>query len=300
MHYLERVRNTQAFLAGGPCVRCHKPRGFDKQAFKGQGESSLCLTCYNRLARLKARGTPEPTVEEDAKARAGCANCGLAEWSRARGTLCFHGFGEDRRCDGCFFYRAGNDGVERPREERGNNPAAQGMDGCQNPRCGVPETTPIKFHGLGPYRRCRRCYDTVSATGRERTPRSNGSTGPKGRNLRPEEKMGCQNPNCLLPESANTKGNFTGGGPNRRCLACRTYKSRNEDRERPAELFIAKVKDGCKNPHCMKPEPESKKEAQNFRGDGDDRRCNACRLWLKKHHVERGAVVDISGDGDGG
>jgi hypothetical protein len=301
MHGRERIRQTQSFLAGGPCVRCSKPRGYMKVNFSGSGDSSTCYSCRNRISKLKRKGKPIPTVEEDAANYCGCANCGRAEWSGPPRILQFIGLGKDRRCDACFYYRAGNDGNERPRDEwyavlclkssaklltwisRDNNPVPQGMDGCKNPHCGLPESAPAgqPFHGVGIYRRCRNCRQTIRQYGRERIP------DPVNFPMAPEMKTGCGN--CGAPEPPEgSKKVYCGRGKARRCPKCYNWSLINGGKERPPHLWDSskekppreinlKGKDGCKN--CGEPENGGK----TFSGLGEERRCMTCYDFRRKN-----------------
>jgi hypothetical protein len=119
VHGQKRIRESEKFLAGGPCIWCEKPRGYGKANFTGNGATSICSSCDSLICKLKQKGTPAlaDAVKEHTSRRRGCAHCLRGEWSGAPMTLHFFGVGLERRCDACYFYRAGHDGVERPDEE---------------------------------------------------------------------------------------------------------------------------------------------------------------------------------------
>ncbi|KAK4031822.1 hypothetical protein C8A01DRAFT_21022 [Parachaetomium inaequale] len=215
-------------------------------------------------------------------------NCGRGEWTGPPGTLCFHGFGEERRCDACYFSRIGNDGQERPSEEWYvvlQYPYT-GMNGCGNPLCAAPEAAGTMFHGIGIYRRCNPCHQYIAYSGRERNPAQLAQTKQnrreqrtlKGASTIPAElRTGCQNPNCLKPEPVIlVGGDFVGKGAERRCKRCYIHRQKHKNERTPEPEM---VKDGCKNPNCL----VSEEGAKILHGSGEERRCQACYMFKRRN-----------------
>jgi hypothetical protein len=152
IHYYQQLKESEFWLSGGPCVRCHRPRTWKRTRFTGRESTSTCAVCTARISPARRKGLPIPSVEEDAKNRMGCASCGLPEWATDK--VWFTGLGEGRRCRPCSTGRTREFGGESvPWTERvGNN-------GCRNPACLLPEEKVGKDgRGGGIDRRCMRCY----------------------------------------------------------------------------------------------------------------------------------------------
>ena len=92
-----------AWIALGPCARCHRKREGTKTPFTMIEGISTCQHCIHRLALRARAGKPPVTVEEDARNHGGCAWCGAEEFE-FKGQV-FYDMGEDRRCRNCFVYR---------------------------------------------------------------------------------------------------------------------------------------------------------------------------------------------------
>jgi hypothetical protein len=118
----EKRRADPVWLANGPCIRCYRPRGFDKAPFTGQGPTSICFKCnvavYRRLREdgesIQAEDLQElrdSIIDEGARERGGCAWCGAKEFGFAGQR--FHDLGEARRCEDCFMHRKRHEDLER-------------------------------------------------------------------------------------------------------------------------------------------------------------------------------------------
>ncbi len=150
--------------------------------------------------------------------------------------------------------------------------------GCRH--CGIGEwELPLiyrngyaAFHGDGEARRCHACFMYHERNGVERP----------SEDWRSElVSKGCAN--CFEPEPEKPTVAWFGRGNERRCPTCIQYR-RNHKQERPESLFAVPprqpmVKDGCKNPNCMRTEEEMSKGVYS----GDDRRCARCRMHTKAH-----------------
>jgi hypothetical protein len=97
-------------------------------------------------------------------------------------------------------------------------------------------------------------------------------------------KDGCKNPACLRPEAE--AGMAIGFGDERRCGRCyghwKLYEIEWPNKKDGGMKIVEKVKDGCKNPACLRPEAE----VGQGRGLGDERRCGRCYKHQKKHKVD--------------
>ncbi len=101
-HFQEKRKLDPKWMSGGPCIRCHEPRGLTGQAFSGEGSNSMCSHCS---ATRRSQGAAFD-VETYAQQHQGCQHCGVGEWDVVGSAkLVFHGLGEHRRCQACFFYR---------------------------------------------------------------------------------------------------------------------------------------------------------------------------------------------------
>jgi hypothetical protein len=107
---------TPNYLAGGQCIRCHRPRDTNEAApYYGYGPTSRCQSYAKAITLGERNGRPNDT-EEHARQRGGCAYCGVEEWWwTSSPSTQFEGFGEARRCKACFSYRLEH-GVERDSE----------------------------------------------------------------------------------------------------------------------------------------------------------------------------------------
>ncbi len=60
-HYRAQQREDPVWLAGRPCVRCDRPRGYKKTNFTGRGARSVCHQCTKKyIAARRPRGKPLP------------------------------------------------------------------------------------------------------------------------------------------------------------------------------------------------------------------------------------------------
>ena len=145
---------------------------------------------------------------------------------------------------------------------------AQRYGGCG--LCGKPEWPNHQrwFKGFGKDRRCGDCYHRF------------GTQGDRGAL---EESDACFNCGRQKDGTAHLQGK----GPERRCRDCRDFRRRT-GRERPREVEEKRrdrgVKEGCKNPKCLRPEGVG--AASGWRGSGLKRRCSRCRNHLARFKTE--------------
>jgi len=273
-HRMRQQQKDPTWLAGGDCVRCHRPRGLTLTWFVGRGSASTCCVCTTVVLKRIRDGELAISVEQDAKDHGGCGWCGEPEWG-GQSRHYFSDRGENRRCSRCWHHRASY-GTERDPSLWDNSPTTQ----CCN--CGRQDCV-FEDRWAG---RCLPCGRWLRKHGEERPQELEDRRSGAGRN-------GCKNPACSRTEEEmlGPDGSSTAVGANdqRRCCRCHEHRRRHTT-EWPIKpdgtsVFILEdqVRDGCKNLACLLPEAEFPDSGYGY---GDERRCTKCYNHRHRHTTE--------------